>query len=214
MNLEQGTARGSEVKPLDPGQLNQSKDDWDMLLTRIEQTDLEIRVLERLLERLHDQQASDLDALDKHTRPIPTHFDVIVADAIRRRQIRSLGKKEISLAYRGTTIPCAHAYHWLTKLCNEVRRDYPSQWPKMVTRLNSGCRTNLLVAQSRKQLFPHYSADLQREKAEPIGDRGDPWFVSKVGLDAPRIVGLVKLLCELVNLEFGREVVLVGYDQD
>ncbi len=214
MNREPSTARGAKVKPPDPRQLNQSEDDWDALLNRIEQADLEIRVLERLLDRLHDQQASDLDALDKHTRPIPRQFDVIVADAIRRRQARSLGNKEISLGYKNTTIPCKHAYNWLTKLCREVRRDYPSQWPKVVTRLNSGCRTNLLVAQSRKQLFPHYSADLQREKAEPIGDRGDPWFVSKVGLDAKRIVGLVKLLCELVELEFGREVVLVGYDQD
>ena len=214
MNRELSTARGSEVKPSNLSQLNQSEDDWEALLTRIEQTDLEIRVLGRLLERQHDQQASDFDALDKHTRPIPSRFDVIVADAIRRRQTRSLGKKAISLRFKNTTIPCKHAYDWLTKLCREVRRNHPGQWPKVVARLNSGCRTNLLVAQSREQLFPHYSADLQREKAEPVGDRGDPWFVSKVGLDAKRIVGLVKLLCELVELEFGRDVVLLGYDQD
>lgn len=211
MNRNPSVARESEVKPPDPSQLNQSNDDWDALLIRIEQTDLEIRVLGRLLERLHDQQASDLDALEKHTRPIPTHFDVIVADAIRRHQTRSLGKKAISLGYKTTTIPCKHAYEWLTKLCGVVRRDYPSEWPEVVARLNSNRRTNLLVAPSRERLLPHYSADLRREKAEPIEDR---WCVSKVGLDIPYIVGKVKLLCELVELEFGRDVVLVGYDQD
>lgn len=214
MNRKPSAAKEPEVKPSDSSQPNQLEDDWDVFLTRIEQTDLELRVLGRLMESLHDQQASDLDALEKHTRPIPKWFDVIVADSLRRRQTRSRGKKAISLRYENIAIPCKHAYELFTKLCREVLRNRPDQWHKVVTRLNSGCRTNLLLAQSREELFPHYSDYLRREKAAPIGDRENPWFVSKVGLDATRIIGLVKLLCEVVELEFGRDVVLLGYDQD
>lgn len=189
--------------------MQSATDEWSTLLARIDRTDLQIRILEEVLESLHDRIASDLDALDKHTRPTPNHANPILLEAIERSRARSNASKPSRLVYRDTETKCRYAKDAYVQVFKHILNDYPDQWHDAVTRLNSKCSTNLVIAPSREKLLPQYQPDQRRAQSEPIGGG---WFISKVGLDMKAINRRLTMLCKSVALQFGKDVVLAEFD--
>ncbi|MBU3990473.1 MAG: hypothetical protein KJ702_14310 [Gammaproteobacteria bacterium] len=180
--------------------------DWNGFLTRIEQTDSQIRALETLVEDKRSQMYSDLAILDRHTRPIPRPLALIVSNAQKVRHPVRSAHGQRALIYKETRYPCRHYKDWFIRLCRQVREDYPSQWGAAVASLNSGCNATLRVAQSREALLPNLSADLLRAATESIGGG---WYVSKQSLSKKKIETLIKMLCACVKLQCGADVILV-----
>jgi len=176
------------------------------VLKRIEFTDLQIRALEAVLAEKRSQQHSDIETLDTHTCPRPTIPSRISAKVLTRCVLPNFAKSPHVLLFKEANYPCLNYYDWLTRSLRLARESYPNRWSDVVIELNSGCRTNLRVAQSLEHLLPNLTADLRRGKSESIGGG---WYVSKESLDKGRIVILIKKLCEITGLKFGADVILL-----